>query len=400
MLAIKLLNEGGLDAIRARNIMVNSHLEMHALQYSQFDSDRSDPVVNECRGLIVAQDEKGEWQIVSRGFDRFYNFGENDTGYMKDHQLNWFEKKDGMMVRIFKFKGYWHIGSKASAYAGQTQGFNNLDDGKGVYIRAVTLRLMGLADEEAFQNRMDYIDMYHGRVTYIFELYGPENPIITQYKKQGLQLLAIRSNSSHGDYIQYQTWHQGFWDVAKPVFVGTPEEAQARAEKLDDYKEGFVGYDQEGNPILKVKSSRYTYAHHTTTSFSPEKNATRILVNGEEGEFMASFPKMAALFSKMMIARDTYLEELDVLYHKGKEMWDATPDRKERAMKLMEIVGKRPFMALVIKGVKDGLGLPSKLYYTAPFLTQDTRFIQTYDLFIYLGTITVPLTQKKIKGQE
>ena len=41
--------------------------------YDMIDSPKTDPIVAECRGLILSMDD---CSVVSRSFDRFFNFGE------------------------------------------------------------------------------------------------------------------------------------------------------------------------------------------------------------------------------------------------------------------------------------------------------------------------------------
>src|SRR5574344_1742136 len=42
-------------------------------KYSQIDSDFFNPIVRECRGIIL---EKDTWRVVAYPFKKFFNFGE------------------------------------------------------------------------------------------------------------------------------------------------------------------------------------------------------------------------------------------------------------------------------------------------------------------------------------
>lgn len=45
------------------------------LNYDQIESPKFDPIVKECRGLCL---EIGTWNILARGFFRFFNIGEDN----------------------------------------------------------------------------------------------------------------------------------------------------------------------------------------------------------------------------------------------------------------------------------------------------------------------------------
>lgn len=53
------------------------------LNYSQIDSPKYDPIVRECRGLVI---DRNTNEVVARAFDRFYNYGEYIEG---DKKFDW-----------------------------------------------------------------------------------------------------------------------------------------------------------------------------------------------------------------------------------------------------------------------------------------------------------------------
>jgi hypothetical protein len=86
MQTVRFLQEFGLDAlaerfaIRARRHGAFPHLVQ--LKYSQVFSPMSEPIVRECRGLIV--DESDGWRVVCRAYDKFFNLGEPNA-----HPIDW-----------------------------------------------------------------------------------------------------------------------------------------------------------------------------------------------------------------------------------------------------------------------------------------------------------------------
>ncbi len=72
--------------LRAGNTIENLSVEygIHAnhhptfplvvLKYDQIEAKKNCPIASECRSLVL---EKGSWDVVSKSFNRFYQFGEN-----------------------------------------------------------------------------------------------------------------------------------------------------------------------------------------------------------------------------------------------------------------------------------------------------------------------------------
>src|SRR4051812_12696961 len=78
-------------AIRAKRHSVHPNLVQ--LKYNQVFSPMHEPVVQECRGLIV--DEADGWRVVSRSYDKFFNFGEPNAPAIDWSSAKVYEKLDG-----------------------------------------------------------------------------------------------------------------------------------------------------------------------------------------------------------------------------------------------------------------------------------------------------------------
>lgn len=66
---------------------------LRVLNYDQISSPKMHPVVMECRALKLDQDGN----VVSRAFDRFFNYGEGDTKNFDFSDCTVFEKADGCL---------------------------------------------------------------------------------------------------------------------------------------------------------------------------------------------------------------------------------------------------------------------------------------------------------------
>ena len=50
------------------------------LKYNQYDSDFSNPLVQECRGIII-REYNDDYQIVCYPFAKFFNYGEENCNF-------------------------------------------------------------------------------------------------------------------------------------------------------------------------------------------------------------------------------------------------------------------------------------------------------------------------------
>ena len=72
----------------------NKYPNLVLFKYDQIKSPTYPPIVKECRGIIL--DENDNWKVVSYPFNRFYNYGQNEA----EKDIDWStavvqEKADG-----------------------------------------------------------------------------------------------------------------------------------------------------------------------------------------------------------------------------------------------------------------------------------------------------------------
>src|ERR1035437_206349 len=85
-----------------------THNNLILFKYNQIESDFSLRIVCECRGLIL--DQNNDWAVVSRSFDKFFNFSEGNAA-----EIDWNnnpkiqEKVDGSLMTIYFYDGHWNV---------------------------------------------------------------------------------------------------------------------------------------------------------------------------------------------------------------------------------------------------------------------------------------------------
>lgn len=246
------------------------------LKYDQIASPMGDPVVQECRGLIL--DEADNWRVVAYPFTKFFNLGEPNA-----HEVDWStarvnEKLDGSLAIVYFYDGAWHMATSGTPDASGPVG------DWGMTFKDLfwdTFKAMGYST-----------DLLVEWNTYMFELMTPENRVVVPHKDRRLVLIGCRDLISGEEldihHKQY-TIFSGF-QVVKTFNHKTPEAVLASFETIDGlHQEGYVVVDANFRRV-KVKHPKYVLYHQTLGSLS-KKKLLDIVRRGETPEFLTYFPE-------------------------------------------------------------------------------------------------------------
>lgn len=300
--------------------------ELYVLNYNQIDSPKAHPIVVECRSLVLGSIDHGKtFFIVSRAFDRFFNYSEN--GYSPDiSKLTCYEKLDGSLVSVFNYKGEWLYRTKSVIMPTlQINGFDRTWKDLIEYT---------LNWGNGFSANKDY--------TYIFEVVSRENRVVVKYEDDTAYLLGTRNNE-FGHYSKIVTHKFNF--PRKYTFSST-EECMASVKELPNLEEGYVAYNEFGVPVCKIKSPAYLVAHRIKGEGLTPKRIRELVVINEQDEYLAVFPEDAKYFT-------TYIESWDDLKSRIKSI-DRTyynvADQKEFALYVKDF----PFSSILFQSKKSG----------------------------------------------
>ena len=200
---------------RELNVFVKENEKYTLLIYAR-NADFNNPIVQECRGIILNKDH----DIVCCPFFKFGNFYEN---YVPDIDWNTArveEKLDGSIIKFWFDNDSWHISSNTS----------------------IEVKLPFTVDTSSFDKEN----------TYIFELIGKSNHLKIPYIKDELVHIGTRNNKTLEEI-----------DTKLPNFrcprifdLHSLAECTEYLEKTTEFIEGFVVVDKNWNR-LKIKSERY-----------------------------------------------------------------------------------------------------------------------------------------------
>lgn len=273
--------------------------------YTQGASDSFDPIVNECRGLVL----DSNFNVVRFGFRRFYNFGEAAAAKI-DWENCWATQKlDGTLIFLYYYNG-WRIGTRGS--------FDAID---AVWNNTTYKNFMQLFSA-AIVNYPDFsFDILDKNCTYCLELCSPYSRVVVAYDHFMLTHILTRDNTTFEEL---------------DVNIGIPKPTRYEFNSLDDYKsliqqmdnkdnEGIVVQDASNNRV-KMKTDTYFQLHYmaNNNNFSFER-VFNIYREGEESEFIAYFPEYSDWFElvRLRIAAATSILEdiyVDVEYFKSKNL--------------------------------------------------------------------------------
>jgi T4 RnlA family RNA ligase len=336
MEVLKYLKEFGIGKLVSEfSIKVKEYEEgLIVLGYDQIESPKAHSIVMECRGLILDND----YNVVSRGFDRFFNYGEQPQ---TQWHIDWkkavcFEKVDGSLIKIYWWNGTWYVSTRGTAFAeSSVNGFN-------VTFKDLVFKALNVADDKEFQVRCEtYLDQQY---TYVFEITATENRVVKVYEGYTLHYLGARNNKTF-EYADFGSGYNAWWDAkmlgARMINCyrfDSPEACLETATHLKDLDEGYVLW-QEGRPVCKIKSPAYVAVHHIRGEGLNPKRISQIVLTGETDEYLKYFPEDEQHFLPYIDAHKNLVVALAQAY----EQTYRIDDQKEFALRVKDL----PFSAIL-----------------------------------------------------
>ena len=305
------------------------------LKYDQIASQMGNPLVQQCRGIIL--DEDDNWRVVARPFDKFFNLGEPNCA-----QIDWatarpLEKLDGSLAILYYYDGQWHMATSGTPDASGPVG--NLDK---------TFKDLFWQTWYDAGYTTDSLDR---DFTWMFELMTPENRIVVPHSRYSLKLIGVRHRVT-GEEIDIRDPKYNLendFEVVQEFPYKSPEALLTSFENMDGLmQEGYVVVDAKFNRV-KIKHPRYVLFHQMVGSLTKKKVLDAVR-RGESPEILTYFPTWAAEFEAMKA-------KLDFLVGVYENAYEGLISYKDQPMALKDIPVQKDF-ALAIKDI----GLP-----TGPF---------------------------------
>lgn len=319
-------------------------------------------LANECRALVLSP--YCNWQILSRGFDRFFNYGPGQDFDFANSLI--MEKVDGSYVALFSNEGTWHWQTRGTLAEGQVtpecpyKSWNEL-----------ILSTLKMTQEEFTAWAFEHLYDFYECATFIFELVSPWNRVVKPYREPALYCLGVRIFDSETGESEWLTPEEQA-ELFEGLPVKTPKiykfsnynEVIKGFESFDEMDEGVVCWNQKTGERVKLKRSQYLALHRLKDSsgYMSHKRAIEVVQQNELEEVLVYFPEYTSLLEDFAQKFETYAQKIENIYNEIKDI----PEQKTFALQAT----KFPFSGILfamragkITSVKTALSVinPDKL---------------------------------------
>jgi hypothetical protein len=260
------------------------HNNLILLKYDMLSSSMHEPIVQECRGLII--DEKNDYAIVAMPYTKFFNIDESCSAIrnLDFATAQVYEKTDGSLCTLYYYAKNWYIAS------------SGVPDGNSV------LHNNNIRFDQLFWDvfkQLNYSLPKDKKKCYMFELITPRNVIFIRHERESIILHGVRDLETLQEYFPEQFAEENNWECAKSFTNFTSaQQVIDQSRVIDPMKcEGFIICDAQFNRV-KVKSPQYVALSHLTTR---NKNVNvRLMLDvvrtNEGSEFLSYFKLYEELY--------------------------------------------------------------------------------------------------------
>lgn len=250
-------------------------------KYNQIESDFSNPIVQEARGIIF---KEGFWNYpVCYAFNKFFNYGETNAATINWNSATVTEKVDGSLIKLWYDNNQWHISTNGT-----------IDAYKACYSNIENANFGNLFEEALYNNKLTFKELTEKlpiNFTYMFELVSPKTRVVIPYNKTDLYYLGFRANLSNNEFPFYNelSFVKNLTNILKTpsvYFLRNINECLQAAQNLPWDEEGYVACDSNCNRV-KIKSPQYVLAHYVRNNNSvTTETLIDVELSGEQEEFL------------------------------------------------------------------------------------------------------------------
>jgi T4 RnlA family RNA ligase len=315
-----------------------------SLNYDQIEAKETDPLAQECRGLILSSTDgnpiyceitadgkrhyenvgPGETTILAYPMKRFFNYGQGCAAEINwsDPNLAVLEKLDGTLCIVYfdKFTEKWCVATRSVPEADLL-----MDNGLFTF-RTLFEKAVEDTTELTFNALTELLSKSH---TYCFELTTPYNRIVVAYPNNGITLLAVRDlttgkevDFSH-DVVQYLNCVVPFVQAYTPTSVSEIVDWVSSLNPMEH--EGVVVRDGQFNRI-KVKNAAYVAYNKVRDQLATsERNIVELILQEKDDDVIPMLPEeIVKNLQKIKIGMQAAIKKYDEAYLAAKAQADAT----------------------------------------------------------------------------
>jgi len=297
-----------------------------------------------------------EGELISAGFPKFTNFGENPEHFPVPQSLKnctVVEKLDGSLLIVSKYKGQLILRTRGTVDA------HTMDNGHELEIF-----------KEKFLNSINHATPDTWNVSILFEWVSPQNKIVINYGAEpDWYVVGI---VRHNDYSLFEQSELDMWaknkNFKRPATY-TFSDVNDLLENVEHWKgkEGVVIYSQDGQMLHKVKAFEYLKCHAFKGNATFE-NTIEMFFEFDMPSYQEFETKLIEKFDyecyKMVRGHisticDGFKEVLNVVdgMNRFVNKIKSLPTRKEQAVAVFSSYGKESNRSSYIFTILDGKSL-------------------------------------------
>ena len=303
-----------------------------SLKYNQIESPMHEPIVQQCRGMVVDVDAR---RVLAWPYNKFWNHGEALADPIDWSTARVQEKLDGSLMILHHFAGDWRVASSGHPTAGGSFGAEDYTFRDAFWQVAIDLEV----DTRALDRD----------TTYMLELCHAPNRVVVRHDRPRLVMHGARNMLTGRELnrVELEAFADGARCEAVTEFpIGTIDACLSAAEALDPIKqEGFVVVDANFHRV-KIKSPRYVMLHHMKGEATPRR-AIELWQTGECDELLTHFPEFRPVIEPVHDKLDEFARRA---VHEHEHAIKCTTDRKGYAA----LAVQQPFSAVMFRMLTDG----------------------------------------------
>lgn len=312
-----------------------------SLNYDQIEARESDPLSQECRGLILSLTDgqhvcgvatpdgkvnrdhvvMGPTRVLAYPMKRFFNHGQGSAA-----QINWndpsravLEKLDGTLCIVYHDPWFdqWCVATRSVPEADLIMD-NGLFTFRTLFEKAV--------EETAGMSFRSFTTNLSKSHTYCFELTTPYNRIVVDYKTCGVTLLAVRKLTTHEELNPKRCEVANVVPVVKTYVYNTIDELVNWVSSLNPMEhEGVVVRDGNFNRI-KVKNAAYVAYNKVRDRLgTSERNVVELILSEKDDDVVPMLPEeIVKNLQKIKVGVQSAILKYDEAYRSAKAQADAT----------------------------------------------------------------------------
>jgi hypothetical protein len=330
MQTVQFLQSHSLELLREKYAVSarrhTAHPNLVLLKYSQIESPMAEPIVQECRGLIL--DEAENWRVVCRAYDKFFNYGEPNAVAIDWSTARVYEKLDGSLMTLYRYRGQWHVSSSGTPDAAGP--LHNHGGSTFAKLFWETWSQLGYSMPDDGDDRV-----------FMFELMTPLNRIVVSHGQPRIVLHGVRSMSSGLEIDPEPVATEHGWECVRSFPLQCIDDCVKAADELNPLAcEGYVVRDAAFRRV-KVKSPQYVALAHIKDSMNGRR-ILEIVRTGECDEVLSHFPEMRVGFEEVQLQFDQLCAQVEADYLRLKDI----PAQKDFAGEALKTRASAPLFSM------------------------------------------------------